>query len=186
MTKYIHGTNSATLIALRHSDFTLCNLNTMLFKYGYAPMAGEIFCGGVIGILDDVDTAFGDLDDNYNYSLKCITDIYAGRKWRPYLDDKVQLANRLRNFLKSDMVYSLKGLTVDLLRHKQASALADIAEDTQAELLTFIAAKQDETTKRFIANYAAARFMVMIPGRKTFEKGRRLISFLQKYGKTCL
>ncbi|MGE3921186.1 MAG: hypothetical protein AB7F64_09715 [Gammaproteobacteria bacterium] len=62
--RFIHLSTSAILPFLPRTNFTLCDLHTLLYEYRLAPMAGEIDLGGVQGVMERSPTSFASLTVN--------------------------------------------------------------------------------------------------------------------------
>lgn len=139
------------------TDFQICHLDTLLYQYGMAPMTGEIFGGGVQGVLDSVSTAFALLGDHY-WQFDRLRNSYAARKWKSKYHEPSVLEARLNKFMRPNGMNDIRSLTTDLLRHLQMGLALQISNELKRQVLEFIEEKRCEIIRRFQANHAVAQF----------------------------
>lgn len=193
---FVHATTSAILPLLKVTGYQLVNLQELLFIHGVAPMSGEIFNGGILGICDKVTTAFANIDSSY-WKYADLVKNYAGMQWKP----KIKNSDELLAFLQQELFqteadtrflptseYLDSGIVttlVNCLRHLQMSALPRLADDDIADIESRLDQKLTATIFQLQMNYVVARFFFRIRaetgyGYKEMEEGYQLFSELSR------
>lgn len=159
---YVHFTTSAVLPFLGKSGNSLCGLDAMLYQYGYAPMAGEIDGGGVVGVSDDVTTAFASIhkdDKGTRWNTANLYQDYGKHEWKADLVSEDDVRELFETRLFEGDLGSIRPIIVTLLRHKQMGQLPDISDELIQRAIEAIQAKTSAIQQQFLANYIVAKYI---------------------------
>lgn len=161
---FVHFTNSSSLIFLPRTEFVICSINTMLYRYRIAPMSGEISGGGIQGFLEPT-TSFAKLNQDGSYNFETLYKNYGSLMWKPWQSREELEMVLIYHSTQDSSLIQLKPFIIHLLRHKQMGQLPEMSLDVKEAFLQNLYFNSDRVKRHFIAIYATARFISLSKGQ---------------------
>lgn len=148
---FMHVSNSATLVGLKRSNYSLVCLTDLLLKYSYAPMAGEVFLGGTRGPLTNTGVSFADIKGTY-WEPKSLLRNYGANRSKTYYPSSVSLEEDIKNLVKYNFT-SLTSVIVKLMRTIQNGDPLPLNDEQRARLIGAIDLGCKKIQRLYLRNF---------------------------------
>lgn len=175
---FIHYTNSSVLEIFPYCEFQLLDVRTLLSKYGFAPISGEL---SNIGATDKVEPAFAKIGDTYwtsdglyrSYGQQnCLKKDFTMESLRMLIDE-----------IPNTSFYYLFANLIRILRVNQMGLLPQLSEQELSDYFQNLDKKLDEVSRKFAANYIWARFILEDKKAKGWDESDRMLDIVRTFYK---
>jgi len=161
---YLH-VSSSPILPLLTKTRVLCSINTLLCKYGLAPMSGELNTKNALnGVLNESETAFvkiSELFTNSQFPYSVLIQDYGTATFKKPIPLSAEvIEERLISTIADDeYLTGYKNLLIELLGQKQYGNFPQLTLKAISHVQSDLSAKLEIVKNRFFKNYLYARFI---------------------------
>lgn len=158
-TEFFHATSSSILAGLPKTNYNVCDVTKLIMDYQYAPMSGELFCGGLSVGITSPGVAFSTTDAAGTYTLTSCSKRYGSFSYhRPHFTSKAALIESITNNANSGFSHVYE-IIVKLMRDKQFGSELVLTNEEQNKLINNIDDGFNQSCRQWLANYLIPSFL---------------------------